>query len=58
MSNFDEEFTSEEPVLTPPKEARPLSSEEQVKILLLVFNLGEGKKYAAESGNLLRFSFL
>ncbi|RMX41175.1 hypothetical protein pdam_00019193 [Pocillopora damicornis] len=30
VSNFDEEFTSEEPVLTPPKEARPLSSEEQV----------------------------
>nr|XP_058969985.1 serine/threonine-protein kinase N2-like isoform X2 [Pocillopora verrucosa] len=30
VSNFDEEFTSEEPVLTPPKEARPLNSEEQV----------------------------
>ena len=32
MSNFDEEFTSEEPVLTPPKEIRPLSNEEQVWI--------------------------
>lgn len=30
VSNFDEEFTSEEPVLTPPKEIRPLSREEQV----------------------------
>ena len=30
VSNFDEEFTSEEPVLTPPKESRPLSREEQV----------------------------
>ncbi|XP_078347622.1 serine/threonine-protein kinase N2-like [Oculina patagonica] len=29
VSNFDEEFTSEEPVLTPPKEIRPLSREEQ-----------------------------
>lgn len=29
VSNFDEEFTSEEPVLTPPKESRPLSREEQ-----------------------------
>ncbi|XP_031561876.1 serine/threonine-protein kinase N2-like isoform X2 [Actinia tenebrosa] len=29
VSNFDEEFTSEEPVLTPPKEARSLSIEEQ-----------------------------
>lgn len=30
MSNFDEEFTSEEPVLTPPKESRLLTNEEQV----------------------------
>jgi protein kinase N len=30
VSNFDEEFTSEEPILTPPKEARSLSIEEQV----------------------------
>jgi len=30
VSNFDEEFTSEEPILTPPKEARLLSIEEQV----------------------------
>ena len=41
VSNFDEEFTSEEPVLTPPKEIRPLSNEEQVwicTIRLLVVN--------------------
>ncbi|XP_068731739.1 serine/threonine-protein kinase N2-like isoform X2 [Montipora capricornis] len=30
VSNFDEEFTSEEPVLTPPKESRLLTNEEQV----------------------------
>lgn len=29
VSNFDEEFTSEEPVLTPPKESRLLTNEEQ-----------------------------
>ncbi|XP_072547414.1 serine/threonine-protein kinase N2 [Salminus brasiliensis] len=29
VSNFDEEFTSEAPVLTPPREQRPLSREEQ-----------------------------
>lgn len=29
VSNFDEEFTSEDPVLTPPKEIRTLSDEEQ-----------------------------
>ncbi|XP_030629130.1 serine/threonine-protein kinase N2 isoform X2 [Chanos chanos] len=29
VSNFDEEFTSEAPVLTPPREPRPLSQEEQ-----------------------------
>lgn len=29
VSNFDEEFTSERPVLTPPKERRPLSQEDQ-----------------------------
>uniref|UniRef100_A0A3B4DQH5 protein kinase C n=1 Tax=Pygocentrus nattereri TaxID=42514 RepID=A0A3B4DQH5_PYGNA len=29
VSNFDEEFTSEAPVLTPPREPRPLSREEQ-----------------------------
>jgi len=29
VSNFDEEFTSEKPVLTPPKDARNLSSDEQ-----------------------------
>lgn len=34
VSNFDEEFTSEEPVLTPPKESRPLSREEQVCVHL------------------------
>ncbi len=30
ISNFDEEFTSEEPVLTPPKNPRPLRTKEQV----------------------------
>ena len=30
MSNFDEEFTSEKPVLTPPKEARLLTEQEQM----------------------------
>ena len=30
VSNFDEEFTSEDPVLTPPKEPRHLTVEEQV----------------------------
>jgi protein kinase N len=29
VSNFDEEFTSEKPQLTPPKEPRPLTDEEQ-----------------------------
>lgn len=29
VANFDEEFTSERPVLTPPKEARPASASEQ-----------------------------
>ncbi|CAB4036733.1 serine threonine- kinase N2-like isoform X3 [Paramuricea clavata] len=29
VSNFDEEFTSEDPVLTPPKEPRPLNVEDQ-----------------------------
>merc|ERR1719423_49430 len=29
VSNFDEEFTSEKPVLTPPKESRTLTDEEQ-----------------------------
>jgi len=30
VSNFDEEFTSEKAQLTPPKEPRHLSEEEQV----------------------------
>lgn len=29
VSNFDEEFTSERPVLTPPKERRPLNPDDQ-----------------------------
>lgn len=29
VSNFDEEFTSEKPQLTPPKEPRHLSDQEQ-----------------------------
>ena len=29
VSNFDEEFTSEKPVLTPPKESRVLTEAEQ-----------------------------
>ncbi|XP_051990124.1 serine/threonine-protein kinase N2-like isoform X2 [Xyrauchen texanus] len=29
VSNFDDEFTSEDPVLTPPREPRPLNQEEQ-----------------------------
>lgn len=29
VSNFDEEFTSEKPQLTPPKDPRPLSDLEQ-----------------------------
>jgi protein kinase N len=29
VSNFDEEFTSEKPQLTPPKDPRPLTDEEQ-----------------------------
>ncbi|CAG0894527.1 unnamed protein product [Cyprideis torosa] len=29
VSNFDEEFTSERPILTPPREPRPLSSNDQ-----------------------------
>lgn len=29
VSNFDEEFTSEKPHLTPPKEPRPMSEDEQ-----------------------------
>ena len=30
VSNFDEEFTSEKPVLTPPKESRALTDDEQL----------------------------
>ena len=30
VSNFDEEFTSEKPVLTPPKESRALTNDEQL----------------------------
>ena len=29
VSNFDEEFTSEKPVLTPPKDVRALTNDEQ-----------------------------
>ena len=29
MSNFDEEFTAEKPILTPPKDRRPLQPQEQ-----------------------------
>lgn len=29
VSNFDEEFTSEKPHLTPPKEPRPLTEQDQ-----------------------------
>lgn len=29
VSNFDEEFTSEKPILTPPKESRNLTDNEQ-----------------------------
>jgi hypothetical protein len=35
VCNFDEEFTSEDPVLTPPKEPRPLTVEDQVQMQLL-----------------------
>ncbi len=31
MSNFDEEFTREEPALTPPKDYRPISDDDQLK---------------------------
>ena len=34
ISNFDEEFTGEEPILTPPKNPRPLRSKEQVSIFI------------------------
>merc|ERR1712072_1307290 len=30
VSNFDEEFTSEKPVLTPPKDVRALTNDEQL----------------------------
>ena len=30
VSNFDEEFTSEKPKLTPPKDARDLTGDEQL----------------------------
>ena len=30
VSNFDEEFTSEKPKLTPPKDARDLTGDEQI----------------------------
>ena len=34
MSNFDEEFTREEPTLTPPKDyVKPISSEDQAKFI-------------------------
>ena len=32
ISNFDEEFTREEPILTPPKNNRTLRSKDQVRI--------------------------
>ena len=31
VSNFDEEFTREEPALTPPKDYRPIAEEDQIK---------------------------
>jgi hypothetical protein len=31
VSNFDEEFTREEPCLTPPKDYRPITSDDQTK---------------------------
>ena len=33
MSNFDEEFTREEAVLTPTKDYRPINEEEQLKFI-------------------------
>ncbi|RNA12803.1 serine threonine- kinase N2-like, partial [Brachionus plicatilis] len=33
VSNFDEEFTREEAVLTPPKDHRPINSDEQAKFV-------------------------
>lgn len=40
VSNFDEEFTSEKPVLTPPKEARTLTKHDQKQF--------EGFEYTAK----------
>jgi hypothetical protein len=37
VSNFDEEFTTEKPILTPPREARVLTDADQVAILLNCF---------------------
>ena len=31
VSNFDDEFTRETPILTPPKEFHPISNEDQTK---------------------------
>ena len=33
VSNFDEEFTQEEPILTPPKGRRALTTAEHVRLL-------------------------
>ena len=31
VANFDEEFTSEKPILTPPKESRPVGQADQAQ---------------------------
>jgi hypothetical protein len=39
VSNFDDEFTREEPSLTPPKEInRPITKEDQLKFLQFDYN--------------------
>ena len=38
VSNFDPEFTAEEPVLTPPEEECPLSETDQVRLAVFAYS--------------------
>ena len=40
VSNFDDEFTQEDPVLSPPKNRRPLTAREQVRMCTNVSCVG------------------
>jgi len=53
VSNFDEEFTSEKPQLTPPKDPRPLSDLVNSSSKLLTWLIGASRKDLYQSTSLL-----